>query len=321
MNSKSVRNPQPTSYDLESAPLWANVLGHISRRLPAGKYHIIEWVRRTRAKPFLARLPKELGGYRFQCSIHDNIGSQVFFAGCYEAQESAFARAVLRPGMSFVDVGANWGFFSLVAAHLVGAAGRIVALEPDPRAFLRLKANVERNQLEQVQIFELAAADRNDNLVLALQHEAVLHYGTSKLVQDGSAAAAVCEVRSRALDSVLDEVGLDRVDLLKIDVEGAEDMVLAGMQAGLKRHRYRSIILELHPPQLSDRHHATGEVVNTLLSDGYEGFGLDHSQAAQRRSGYNPRLHIREFIRPLKEALADPWPHTVWLAPGQTELI
>ncbi len=310
-----------TCCELEAAPLWVNLIAKVTRRMPAGKYHVICWFRRSRQKPFVARMPRELGGYTFQCFLRDNVATQVFFAGCYEAQESAFARAVLRPGMSFVDVGANWGFFSLMAAHLVGTAGRIVALEPDPRAFLRLKANVERNQLEQVQIFELAAADRNNNLVLALQHEAVLHYGTSKLVQDSSAAPTICEVRSRALDSVLDEVGLESVDLIKIDVEGAEDMVLAGMQAGLKRHRYRSIILELHPPQLAERHRTIGEVVDALLSNGYKGFGLDHSQVGQRRAGYHPQLHVREFIEPLEEAMADPWPHTAWLSPGQAELI
>jgi FkbM family methyltransferase len=321
MNSKSAPNPQPTSCELEPAPLWANALGHISRRLPAGRYHIVEWVRRTRAKPFLARLPKELGGYRFQCSIHDNIGSQVFFAGCYEAQESAFARAILGPAMSFVDVGAHWGFFSLMAAHLVGSTGRILSLEPDPRAFLRLKANIERNQLVQVTVFELAAADRDANWTLALQNETVLHLGTSRFVQNGGAAASTRIVRSRPLDLLLDEARLDGVNLVKIDVEGAEDLVLAGMEEGLRRRRYHSMILELHPPHLADRKRTIAEVLSVLRGLGYKGFGLDHSPAAERRSAYHPRLHVREFIVPLEEALATPWPHTVWLSPGQAELI
>jgi FkbM family methyltransferase len=305
-----------------SAPLWVRILAHATRKLPVGKYTIMQWARQNQQKPFMARMPQELGGYEFRCSLQDNVAAQVLFAGCYEAQESAFARAVLRPGMTFVDVGANWGFFSFLAAHLIGTAGRIVALEPDPRVFLRLKENVRRNLLEQqVQIFELAAADRESTLVLALQHEKEFHLGTSRLVQNDVMGPRTCSVSTRPLDQVLDEAGLDCVDLVKIDVEGAEDMVLAGMEAGLNRHRYRNFILELHPVQLGERNRTIHEVIKLLSGRGYKGLGLDHSPAACRKAGYSPRLHVREFIQPLKDALADPWPHTVWMAPGQAELI
>ncbi|HLY97451.1 MAG TPA: FkbM family methyltransferase [Candidatus Angelobacter sp.] len=305
-----------------SAPLWIRMLAPATRKLPVGKYSIIQRVRQTRQKPFVARMPQELGGYDFRCSLQDNVAAQVLFAGCYEAQESAFARAVLQPGMTFVDVGANWGFFSFFAAHLVGTKGRIIALEPDPRIFLRLKENVRRNSLErQIQLFELAAADRESSLVLALQHEEEFHLGTSRLVQNQGMGPRTCSVSTQPLDKVLDEAGLDCVDLVKIDVEGAEDMVLAGMEAGLNRHRYRNLILELHPVQLGERNRTIHEVINLLTSKGYKGLGLDHSPAACRKAGYSPGLHVREFIQPLKAALVDPWPHTVWMAPGQAALV
>lgn len=315
--SSSGTNIIPAYREPPAAPLWVSVLASVSRRLPAGKYTVIDWVRRSGLEPFVAKMPRGLGGYRFHCFLQDNVASQVLFAGCYEAQESAFARAVLRPGMSFVDVGANWGFFSLLAAHLVGPTGKIFSLEPDPRMFLRLKANRERNRLEQMRIFELAAADREHNWTLALQQEEALHLGTSRLIQEEATSPDTCIVRSRPLDTILDEAGADAVDLVKIDVEGAEDMVLAGMEAGLRRQRYRSMILELHPPQLGERNRTIGEIVTMLRGLGYQGLGLDHSLPARRKSGYHPLLHVREYIRPLEEALADPWPHTVWLAHGQ----
>lgn len=312
--------PQPLTGELRSAPLWANILGHISRRLPAGRYHVIQWVRRAEPKPFMARFPKNLGGYKFQFSIHDNIGSEIFFAGCYEAKESAFARAILQPGMTFVDVGANWGFFTMLAAHLVGPAGKIFSLEPDPRSFLRLKANIERNQLTQVTAVEMAAADHDANWTLALQDETVLHLGTSKFVQDGGASASIHTVRSRRLDTLLDEARLDEVNLIKIDVEGAEDLVLAGMEDGLRRRRYQRMILELHRPQLAERNRTIDEVVGTLQGFGYKGFGIDHSPVAQRSSVYHPGIHIREYIMPLEKSLATAAPHTAWLAPSLPEL-
>src|SRR5882757_7062010 len=119
----------------EPAPLWANVLAGVLRRMPAGKYRAIHRLCNGREREFIARMPRELGGFRFHCSFLDEIARSVFFAGCYEAQESAFVRGWLRPGMTFVDTGANWGLFTLLAASLVGPSGRVIALEPDPRVF------------------------------------------------------------------------------------------------------------------------------------------------------------------------------------------
>jgi predicted methyltransferase len=112
-------------------------------------------------------MARQLGGCTFDCSLQDMVARNVFFAGCTAAQEIAFVRGVLKPGMNFVDVGANWGLFTLVAARSVGSAGRVVALEPDPRVLAKLKANVRRNELSQVKVLAVAAADCDSNLLLA----------------------------------------------------------------------------------------------------------------------------------------------------------
>src|SRR5262249_19549713 len=156
-----------------------------------------------------------------------------------------------------------------------------------------LKSNIERNRLEQVRIFELAAADNNSDWTLSLQDESALHHGTSMLIQSASSTPATCTVRSQPLDLLLDEAGVDNVDLVKIDVAGAEDMVLAGMETGIKRPRYRNLILELHPPQLAQRKRTIREVVQLLLRRGYRGLGLDHSPRVQRRAVYHPWLPAR----------------------------
>src|SRR5262249_21752532 len=153
------------------------------------------------------------------CVPQENVSSLAFFAGIYEVQECAFAKWVLRPGMCFVDVGANWGFFSLVAAHVVGTRGRVISLEPDPRMFARLQSNITRNHLNQVQIFELAAADCDNAWTLSLQDESVLHLGTSRFIQVPADAGSTCTVHSRPLDPLLNEAKIETVDLVKIDVE------------------------------------------------------------------------------------------------------
>ena len=306
---------------LKSAPLWARLAAGLTRRMPRAKSHIIEWLGRGSKQRFIARMAQELGGYSFDCSLRDLIARDVFFAGCFAAQELAFVRAVLRPGMSFVDVGANWGLFTLVAAHLVGQSGRIVALEPDPRILTKLKSNVERNHLSQVQVVGMAAADRDTNLTLAAHDHEGENWGISRLVEPGSTAQATFTVQARRLDSLLDECEVERVDLLKVDVEGAEDKVLSGMEAGLTRQRYRHILLELHAQQLAERDRTMQDVADTLMAKGYRGLALDYSPAGGRRAYYHPWAQVSEFIRPLEQAMHDSAPHTIWFAPDQPSLV
>jgi FkbM family methyltransferase len=310
-----------TNREPAPAPLWANVLAGVLRRMPAGKYRLIHRICHGRDQAFIGRMPRELGGYKFHCSFRDAIAREVFFAGCYEAQESAFVRAWLRPGMSFVDAGANWGFFTLMAAHLVGPSGRVVALEPDPRVFLKLKSNINRNHLTQILALQEAAADCNSDLLLAGYDEIQENCGISRLVESGGASTPTFTVRSQRLDSLLDKAGVDTVDLIKIDVEGAEHMVLAGMDDGLKRFRYRCILLELHQSRPLETRPSPRETTEYLLAKGYRGWALDFSLEATHQASYHPLREFIKFIRPLEHALTDPWPHTVWLSNGLPDLI
>jgi hypothetical protein len=139
----------------------------------------------------------------------------------------------------------------------------------------------------------------------------------SRLVESGGASQITFRVASRALDSLLDEGGLNKIDVIKIDVEGAEHLVLAGMEEGLKRFRYRCLLLELHPLHPGERRPGMRQVMDDLISKGYRGFALDYSYAATRLASYKPDMHFTKFIKPLARALADPWPHTVWICPGE----
>src|SRR5437764_1394379 len=285
-----------THGDLKPVPLWANMVARVTRRLPRGKSRFIEWLCRGSNQRFVGKMVKELGGYQFDCSLRDTVAREVFFGGCIAAQEMSFVRAVLGPGMKFVDVGANWGLFTLVAAHLVGSSGRVVALEPDPRMLAKLKSNVERNHLSQVRVFDVAAANRDSNVILAAHDHEGENWGISRLVDGNSTTQPTFTVQSRRLDPLLDEAALETVDLVKIDVEGAEDLVLAGMEAGLRKHRYRRIMLELHPRQLEERGRTVRDVVKILLDNGYKGCGLDCSEAGTRKAYYHPWLDVSQFV-------------------------
>jgi FkbM family methyltransferase len=147
-----------------------------------------------------------------------------------------------------LDVGANVGIFSLLAGH-ANPGGRVVAFEPDPRAFRRLVRHVELNALTNVScqmkavgetdgditLFSGAAARAEDAVALSAQTSRT----RAHVEAEGRRVERVDEIRATAvtLDAFVAAHSLDNVDLVKIDVEGAEALVLAGMTDTLRRHR------------------------------------------------------------------------------------
>jgi FkbM family methyltransferase len=266
---------------------------------------------------FLATLPVELGGYSYACDLRDSIAREVCFTGRYEPQDTALLRRLLKPGMNFIDVGANWGYFTLVAAYLVGAGGRVLSLEPDPRLYKILGENVERNGLRHVSAHRVAASDRDGTLTLAGFDESGGNFGLSRVVEEAPDGASRFSVASRSLDALLDErEGFGQVDVLKMDIEGAEDLALSGMRVGLARGRYRCVLLELHPTLLAERGRSVSEVVDLLVSAGYRGWRIDHTPAATRRAAYSTKPRVGEFLRELRcDEPLESWPHVLWLSP------
>jgi FkbM family methyltransferase len=289
----------------------------IIRRLPAGRYRAINRICRRPPAAFAMRMPAELGGQTFRCDLHDSIAREVCFTGRYEPQETALVRAILRPGMSFVDVGANWGYFTLLAAHLVGAAGQVVSLEPDPRLFAVLQQNVAGNGLRQVTVLPVAAAQAAGPVTLAGYEETGGNFGLSRMVSRPTGTARLYQVPARRLDVVLDECGLGTVHLLKMDIEGAEGFALAGLEAALAGSRVQRLLLELHPAQLAEHGQSAAAVIAQLRRRGYRGWKIDHSPSFSRRIAYRRRLDCGQILRPLEEvANLDPWPHLLWTLPG-----
>ena len=133
---------------------------------------------------------------------------------------------LLSPGDVFIDVGANVGLYALKAARLVGPAGRVLALEPGAEAYGHLASNLALNAFGWAEAIKVAASDRAG--------EAVLHH--VPLGQDPQAFSLIPNARALdgetvetvTLDSLVERCGLRRIDLIKIDVEGAEPLVLAG---------------------------------------------------------------------------------------------
>jgi FkbM family methyltransferase len=301
---------------MKPAPFWVAPTASAIRRLPFGRYHVSNTIARFAGGPFLARMPGDLGGARFVCDLHDTIAREVCFTGRYEPQETQLAMQLLGQGMTVVDVGANWGYFTLVTAYLVGPRGRVLALEPHPRLSWMLRENVSVNALTHVEPLTLAAgAEAGPRTFIAFDERG----GNSGL----SRAASLSETgdfdcATIALDALVDARKIGRVDLLKMDIEGGEVDALRGMTAGLAAHRYRYVLLECHPAALAAAGACLDHCLAPFARAGYRGWRIDHSPPMHKRaaSGLVPAAELLSPIDPVA-LRSDPWPHLLWVAPGE----
>lgn len=279
----------------------------------------MQYARTITSRPFLCSLPANVGGMKFLCDLHDDISAEACFTGQYEPQETFLLKEILRPGMTFVDVGANWGYFTLVAASAVGATGQVISLEPDPRIFAMLERNMGLNCTEHVATLPLAAGRESAELTLVGYPADGHNWGISRLSSRvPTGGGTTFQVSARTLDSLLAERCIDQVDLVKIDIEGAEDLALEGMKEGIASGRYKRILLEVHPLQLGERGIEWPTILDGLMRAGYTIWLIDHSTYATRNVAYGRVAGASAILRPYHPGECDSWPHFLCLAPGES---
>ncbi len=146
-------------------------------------------------------------------------GPHGYWLGTYERDKQQWLQRVLRPGDCFFDIGANVGYYSLLASRLVGHAGRVIAFEPLPRNLTFLKRHLRMNGVRNTKLWEVAVSDVDGTMNFAEGANPSI----GKLAENGS-----LQVRTVALDSLWREGLLPTPRVIKIDVEGAEAAVLRG---------------------------------------------------------------------------------------------
>ena len=205
----------------------------------------------------------------------------LYVCGSFEPNEFALLDRILRPGMVFVDVGANDGYYTLFAARRIGAAGRVIAVEPSTRERVNLNRNIARNGLANVTVIPAAfgAACGTADLHLA-QGVHSGHNTLGRFANDGVKAESVERVTVRTLDEVAAEIGLDRIDFMKIDVEGAEAAVIVGARRMIEATQ-PLILLEISDKALRAQGSGARALIDTLRHDlGYE-IGIFSAQSGR----------------------------------------
>lgn len=209
------------------------------------------------------------GGYAL-VPLRDWVGRAMYFVGDLDRKLSHIIDRCVSPGDIALDIGANLGLVSLRMASRVGATGRVHAFEPNPRMTGYLAKTLERNPSLPISLHRIALGSANCSLQLSVPAG---NMGAATLKREaGSAVASTVEVPVRRLAEYAAQIGLDRVDFIKMDVEGFEHEVVVGAQSLLARAAPRVIILEEHAGRQAD-----GKLppsLDALSRLGYDIFGI-----------------------------------------------
>jgi FkbM family methyltransferase len=198
-------------------------------------------------------------------------GTTMIFAVREEYEvELAHLDRFVSPGDVVVDAGANCGIYTVAAAMLVGASGQVIAFEPGDRAADVFQRNVTLNCLKNVRLCREALSDHVGQSGL-YYHRGPVSYS---LAADSENDDRFIEVQTTTLDAALERAGVDRVDFLKLDIEGAEELALRGARSVLTRS-HPVIVFELNPTAAARFDLSTDGAWRYLEDLGYRFFRLD----------------------------------------------
>lgn len=223
---------------------------------------------------------------RIQVDISKTMGASLYWTGFHEFNEMRFLNTFLKPDMTFVDVGANQGEFTLFASKRV-PNGTVIAFEPMSLFYDRLVTNVALNKLDNVRCLRVGLSDTSGEVPIYFNEDNALnHEGLASLFPLGEREGGKEVITLTTLDAVVNTHGIDRVDFIKIDVEGSELPVLKGAESALRRFK-PALMVELNDETASKAGYKVGDMVSWLQSLGYIPF-----QIAKR--GLTP-LEVRPF--------------------------
>jgi len=229
----------------------------------------------------------------------EQVSQAVYVSGLFEPCTAVVLRALLREGDTFVDVGANVGLLTMLAARWVGRSGLVVSVEPSSREFARLQQNLAHNALDNVRPLQAALGSHDGTARLRI---ADARHGGHNTLRDRFVHETAHEIRTEGvplmrLDDHLAAVGVQRVRVIKIDVEGSEPDVLAGATGVLERDR-PVIILAVDAEASEPGQEGRLSLENRLRSLGYVLVAIDAETPMLRR--------IDDFTAPAENFLAAP---------------
>jgi FkbM family methyltransferase len=251
--------------------------------------------------PYLAWQPHRfvastVFGSRLAGDARDILQQYIYYFGIWEPDLTGWISRRIRSGDTFVDVGANVGYYTLLASTLVGESGSVVAIEPSPRLFEALRDSVARNRLRNVRSVNLAVLDRSTAVSLFRGTE---HHSGLTTTREERGLDFECQVEAAPLPAILSPEETRRARLVKVDVEGAEWSVVSGMEPMLASGRDDlEVIVEIDAELLAHQGRRPQDILALFADHGFHAYRL--------RNDYSPESYIERDRAIPPERLREP---------------
>lgn len=236
-----------------------NLLLLYMRRFPleAGKWRFSQWLnKRTRNIEMVAQTSF---GFLMHLNTRDFIQHTIFVTGRWDDDVGRAIRSILKPGDVFVDIGANVGYFSLLASQI---CNEVISFEPNPACLAQLNRNVEINKRKNIDVRPVGLADKCGI--------AEFHVDNASNIGGGSLRDGSGEKFSVKLDTLDKQLSSQPIRLIKIDIEGAEVLALKGASAILSRPDAPDVICEISEYSLQQLGSSKEELFRLMSSHGYK---------------------------------------------------
>lgn len=212
----------------------------------------------------------EIDGVRFDLDLREVIDSSLYYSGTFEPKIESIIESALKPGMNVIDIGANIGYHTFRMAKLVQPNGRVLAVEPTSHAYTKLQRNAALNpQLDNIAYAKVGLA-RED-----LEEQTIAFQSSYRLT--GYHEIQIEQVRLMKLDTLAREQKLERVDFIKLDVDGFEGQVLLGAVETFQKFT-PGLVIEITPSEMIKNGDDPVKIIGFLKNLNYSFFDEDYQK-------------------------------------------
>jgi len=203
-------------------------------------------------------------GIKYVLDLTDHVMRQIYLKGVYERNTMRHLIKLARPDMTFMDVGANIGAYTLtMAKHL--KQGKVISFEPNPRTINYLQRNIDLNGFKNIRIVDVGLSDKEEEVTLYTSSL------TTASINKGKNTSEVEQIKLTTLDKFCSENNISSIDLIKIDIEGHEAKCLKGAEQMIAKSKEMVLIMEI-----DDNCKAVGleknELFHSITDKGFKGF-------------------------------------------------
>jgi len=253
----------------------------------------------------VTHLAKTRTGAVLEVEIDDLVQGYIYLFGVWEPSITYWVVSSLSAGDVFVDVGANIGYYSVLASSIIGQEGLVVAVEPSPHFYSALQRNLKRNNCTNVSAWNLAASDRTDVVLNFVQPDRFNRGNSTAVLAEGS-SQALFRAKTELLANLIPDSRLANTRLIKIDVEGFELAALRGMASLFDRLRFEvEILVEISPELLKRQFQSARDIFELLRIHGFNAYKINNDYNVSTYLNSKVDLGVVRWMQPEVPELGD----------------